>query len=77
MDYYKKELKKDVRLQVFVTSGVDDKLTDMAEIMGLSKNEVVRVAIAQYMAAYENTVRMITKEVNKELNRVKGDIVKS
>lgn len=64
--------KRDVRLQVFVTASVDDKISDMAEIMGINKNDVVRMAIAQYIASYETTVQMIKNEVQEELGRKKA-----
>ena len=35
--------KKDIRLQVFVSAHMDDKITDIADIMGITKNEFVDV----------------------------------
>ena len=55
--------KKDVRLQVFITPSMDDKLEDLAEIMGMNKNELVRYGIAQLCAGYETSVRLLRDEV--------------
>lgn len=57
--------KRDVRLQVFITPKMDDKLDDIADIMGMSKNELVRYAIAQLCAGYETSIRLIKDEVAK------------
>ena len=57
--------KRDVRLQVFITPSMDDKVTDLADMMGMSKNELVRYAIAQLCAGYETGVRLIRDEINK------------
>jgi len=48
--------KKDVRLQVFLTDSMDDKLGELSELMGMRKNEVVRVAIASYIASWNQCV---------------------
>ena len=44
-----KKNSKSVRLQVFVSSYVDDRLEDLSKVMGMHKNEIVRVAISNYL----------------------------
>lgn len=56
-------VKKDVRLQVFITSSMDDRLDDMVSIMGMHKNELVRVAIANYLYGYGQSVRLVKELV--------------
>lgn len=51
-------MKKDVRLQVFVTSKMDDKLDDMVALMGMHKNEIIRVAIATYLYTWGESVNL-------------------
>lgn len=64
-------VKKDVRLQVFITNNMDDKLDDMASIMGLHKNEIVRVAIANYLYGYGQSVNLVRELVTS--GDVSGD----
>ena len=45
--------RRDVRLQIFVTPGMDDKILDIAELMGMNKNEVCRMAIGQLALSYQ------------------------
>ena len=47
-----KKNSKSVRLQVFVSSYVDDRLEDLSKVMGMHKNEIVRVAIANYLMRF-------------------------
>lgn len=51
--------KRDVRLQIFVTSEIDDKLEMYSGVMGLSKNELVRYAISQLLLGYEESIKMV------------------
>ena len=51
--------KKDIRLQVFVTSKMDDQLDDLCAIMGMHKNEIVRVAIANYISMWGQSANMV------------------
>lgn len=51
--------KRDVRLQIFVTSEIDDKLETYSSVMGLSKNELVRYAISQLLLGYEESVKIV------------------
>ena len=51
--------RKDVRLTVFVTAKTDDQLDDIAELQGLSKHEVIRIAIANYIGAWNQSVELV------------------
>jgi len=48
-----------IRLQAFVTPEVDDRLDDLAEVMGMHKNEIVRVAIANYLFGMQESVNIV------------------
>lgn len=63
--------KKDIRLQVFVTESMDDDLNDLAELMGMRKNDIVRVAIANYIMGYKTSVNMVRDYVNQEMPKQK------
>ena len=52
-------VKQDVRLQVFVTSEMDDRISDMANLMGMRKNELIRMAIATYIAQWNKSVEIV------------------
>lgn len=60
--------KKDVRLQVFVTDNMDDKLSELSEIMGMRKNEVVRCAIAMYLASWNQSIGILKEYADKQLD---------
>ena len=57
--------KRDVKLQIFVTPTIDDKLGDLSDLMGLTKNELVRQAIAQMLFGYESSIGLIREQVEK------------
>lgn len=61
--------KRDVRLQIFVTPVMDDKITDIAELMGMNKNEVVRMAIGQLVLGYDTSIDLLKKSVNSEMKK--------
>lgn len=54
--------KRDVRLQIFVTAEMDDKITDIADIMGMTKNEICRYAIGQLVLGYETGVSILKQK---------------
>lgn len=60
--------KRDVRLQVFVTPDMDDRLTDISDIMGMSKNEMVRYAIGTMCASWSAGVKIATEKFDKEMD---------
>jgi len=49
-----KKSPRSVRLQVFVASDVDDRLENLSKVMGMHKNEIVRVAIANYLMRFSD-----------------------
>ena len=57
--------KRDVRLQIFVTQSMDDKLDDVAELMGMSKGELCRMAIGNLILGYNKSID-IMKEIGHE-----------
>jgi predicted DNA-binding protein len=65
--------KRNVRLQIFVSSDVDDRLDDLSEIMGMHKNEIIRVAIANYLFGLSESVNIVRniaeKEIRKEVDK--------
>lgn len=64
---------RNVRLQIFVSADVDDKLSDLSKIMGLHKNELIRVAIANYLFGVSESVNIVRgvaeKKMQKEFDR--------
>ena len=58
---------RNVRLQVFVSSDVDDRLDDLSEVMGMHKNEIVRVAIANYLFGLSESVNIARGIVEKQM----------
>ena len=68
--------KRNVRLQIFVSADVDDRLDDLSEIMGMHKNEIIRVAIANYLFGLSESVNIVRniaeKEIRKEVEKVEG-----
>ena len=56
-----------VRLQAFVTPEVDDRLDDLAEVMGMHKNEIVRVAIANYLFGMQESVKIVKGIAEKDM----------
>lgn len=67
--------KQDVRIQLFVTSEMDDKLDSMAETMGLRKNELIRMAIANYIGTWHQGVQLAKTYFNEHPEMV-DDILK-
>lgn len=58
-------VKQDVRLQLFVTPEMNAYIDEMAKDMGLKKNEVIRMAVATYVAQWRKAnelVRDIAKD---------------
>jgi predicted transcriptional regulator len=58
---------KMVRLQAFVTPEVDDRLDDLAEVMGMHKNEIIRVAIANYLFGMQESVNIVRDMAEKDM----------
>ena len=72
-----KKKKRNVRLQIFVSADVDDKLDDLSEVMGMHKNEIIRVAIANYLLGLSESVKIVKdiaeKEMQKEIDKAKSE----
>ena len=70
-----KKKKRNVRLQIFVSADVDDKLDDLSEVMGMHKNEIIRVATANYLLGLSESVKIVKdiaeKEMQKEIDKAK------
>jgi predicted transcriptional regulator len=64
---------RNVRLQIFVSDDIDNKLDDLSEIMGMHKNEIIRVAIANYLFGVSESVNIVRdiaeKKIQKEFDR--------
>ena len=54
-----KKNSRNVRLQVFVSADVDDRLDDLSEVMGMHKNEIIRVAIANHLFGLSESVNIV------------------
>lgn len=50
--------KQDIRLQIYVTEAMDDKIDFMAESMGLRKSEFIKLAIANYIGQWSQGVEI-------------------
>jgi predicted DNA-binding protein len=61
--------KRNVRLQIFVSADVDDRLDDLSEIMGMHKNEIIRVAIANYLFGLSESVNIVRNIAEKEIRK--------
>lgn len=55
----KTDLKQNVRISLFVTEEMDDKIDDLVSIMGMKKNEVIRMMIGTYLAQWEQSIGMV------------------
>ena len=62
--------KKDVRLQVYVTSNMDDQIDDIAEIMGLTKLDFIRYALSNAINAQNQTLQVLRDIAIEELKKV-------
>lgn len=51
--------RKDVRLVTMISPKMDDAIIDMAEMKGLSKSEIVRNALAEYLFSQKMAVKMV------------------
>lgn len=60
-------LKKDIRLQIFVTEKMDDQIEDVAEIMGISKSDVVRYAVSLFCGSWNKSIELVKEFKEKEL----------
>lgn len=59
--------RKDIRLTVFVTAKTDDQLDYISELQGLTKHELIRVAIANYIGGWQQSVELCKGLVEESL----------
>lgn len=52
---------KDVRLVTLVTSEMDDELSSVAKLQGLSKSDIVRSAIGTYLYGLKMSVSLVAE----------------
>ena len=62
-----KKKKRNVRMQIVISESIDDKLDDLSEIMGMHKNEIVRVAIANYLFGMSESVGIVRDIAEKQM----------
>lgn len=55
---------KDVRLVTLVTSEMDDELSSIAKLQGLSKSDIVRSAIGTYLYGLKVSVSLVAEMVD-------------
>ena len=56
---------KETRLQIYVTEKMNDDITEMSELMGISKTEFVRMCVANAVYGYRRSVDIAKAEVAK------------
>ena len=61
--------KKDVKIQLYITSRMDDKLDLIVDTMGLSKSEVIRNFIAQGCMAFDQSISLIRDNADKIIDK--------
>lgn len=66
---------KDVRLQVYVTSSMDDQIEDVAEIMGLTKSDFIRYALSNAINAQNQSLQILREIAQKELEKQSDTIL--
>lgn len=57
----KNEMRQDVRLQLYITPQMDDKLDELCQLMGMRKNEVVRMIIGTYVGNFQASVDSLSQ----------------
>lgn len=70
--------KKDIRIQLFITEKMDDRIADISELMGISKQDFCRTAIAHYLMSINTSINLTSgvletnPEMKKTLDRIRG-----
>lgn len=59
--------RKDVRLTVFVTAKMDDQLDDIATLQGLSKHELIRTALANYIGSWNQSIELVRQMADEKM----------
>lgn len=55
-----------IRLQLNVSEELDNNLSDMAELMGITKSEYIRFIVGQSLMGQKQAVEMMRDEVMKQ-----------
>lgn len=61
--------KKDVKIQLYITTKMDDKLDLIVDTMGLSKSEVIRYFIAQGCMGFDQSISLIRDNADKIIDK--------
>ena len=61
-----------MKIQTTITNEMNNKICSMAEYLGITKNDFVRLALVQYMIAVGQSQEAINNIAIKELEKVKG-----
>lgn len=51
--------KKGIRIQLHITEKMDDDISNLSDLMGLAKQEFVRMAVAHYVAQWKTSVNLV------------------
>lgn len=54
-----------IRIQLNVSEEMDDNLSDMAELMGITKTEYIRFIVGQALMGQKQAIEMMRNEVLK------------
>lgn len=54
-----KEYKKGIKFQMYISEAMDDSITQISKVMGVSKAEYVRMCVAQGSLGYENSINLM------------------
>lgn len=57
--------KKDVKIQLYVTASMDDKIQMAADALGLTKLDVIRYFIAQGCLGLDESLKIIRENADK------------
>ena len=55
--------KKDVKYNLFVTSKMDNDIAIMSDMMGVSKNEFIRMCLAQALLGYRTGIDVVKEKL--------------
>ena len=65
--------RKDVRLTVFVTAKMDDQLDDIATLQGLSKHELIRTALANYIGGWNQSIELVRQMTDEKMLKMPSE----
>lgn len=63
---------KNMKIQTTITDEMNNKICSMAEYLGITKNDFVRLALVQYMMAVGQAQEAMNNVVLKEIENQKG-----